>query len=237
MSHYRNWSKVKYVKDFDLDGSNIRRYGGGASPAPYQAPPAPPSAAQSAADYAAAQPQIYQTQLEYMPKYAAMSKMINEQMYPQTAGLQENLAGQSLSMMNDKPPDWMKKDWESGMRAQLGENVASPIGADAYSTGLMRFNEDYRSQGRNLALSLAGRQQLVQGPSYAESMGGYNIGQSMANQASMYNAGLGYSANVMSSMNSLAGNNYAAQMGLYSNLGSSFFQSSARYKKNVKLWV
>jgi hypothetical protein len=242
MSHYRNWSKVKFTPDFK-DGEGMRRWGGGDQPS-YNPPPAP-TAVQSAQDYAAAMPSIYATQLEYQPKFAMMSDAINKQLNPITAGLQENLAGQSLDMISQGAPQRLQDEWASNMRAQLGSNVSSPIGADAYSTGLMNYQEQYRNQGRNMALALAGRQQLVQAPTITEAMGGYSP-QSVMN----YNQ-QGYGTN-MSGLNyaaGLAANNYQAQQqaqnslygGLASGLGSigggMIAMSSQRYKKNIKLWA
>jgi len=233
MSHYRQWSKVRYTPEFK-DGEGLRRWGGGDQPS-YAPPPAPaqPTVGQSAADYAASMPQIYQTQLEYQPKFAAMSKAIGESLYPTTAGLQENLAGQSVNMMNQAPPDWMKNEYSSNMRAQLGENVSSPIGADAYSTGLMRFNEDYRNQGRQLALSLAGRQQLVQAPSMTEAMGGYNPQSVMNFNQQGYGTAAGMASSMYGSANSLAASNYSAQMGLYGSLASGAASGYGNYMRGV----
>jgi len=161
--------------------------GGGDSPPAPAPPPPPPTATQSAAEYAAAMPQIYETQLEYMPKFAMMSKAIAEQTYPLTSALQESLAGQAArGMVGEGVPDWMRKEYLSGVRAQLGEQAAAPIGAATVSRGLMQQAEDWRRYYRQLGLSLAGRQQLVQPPSYREATGGFTPASVMQQQAATY---------------------------------------------------
>jgi hypothetical protein len=217
MSHYRQFKAegIGYsAYKASFDGSGVKRWGG-PEPAAYQPPPAPPTATENAAEYAAAMPTIYKTQLEYQPQFAAMSQALAQQMNPKTFALQENMAGQATDMMSAGAPQKLQDEWASNMRAQLGSNVSSPIGADAYSTGLMNYQEQYKNQGRQLGLSLAGRQQLIQPPQIAEAMGGYNVGQQMGIGAQQYGAGLGYSSSIMNSQNALAGANYGAQMGLY----------------------
>lgn len=140
-------------------------------------PAAPPTASQSAAEYAAALPTILKAQLDYQPKfdeaqyqsaatlapkYAQLLDAVNRQYYPQTAGLQETLAGQAMQGATaTQIPDYMRKQYVDTMNAQLGTNANAPIGADYVSRGLINQAEGYRQYYQNLGLSLAGRQPLT----------------------------------------------------------------------------
>lgn len=147
--------------------------------------PAAPTAGQSAAEYAAALPKILQAQLQYQPQfnqadyesfaklapmYTAVYDQINKQYYPNTYGLQEQLASQAAQGSTAELPSWMKKQYQDQFNAQLGTNVNSPIGADYVSRGLIGQAEQYRNYYQNLGLSVAGRQPLTtaqyQSPSF-----------------------------------------------------------------------
>lgn len=137
---------------------------------------APPTASQSAAEYAAALPTILQAQLKYQPQfdqaqydsaarlgpqYAGLLDQINKQYNPQTAALQETLAGQAMQGATaTQIPDYMRKQYQDTVNAQLGTNANAPIGADYVSRGLINQAEGYRQYYQNLGLSLAGRQPL-----------------------------------------------------------------------------
>ena len=136
-------------------------------------------------------PRIYGMQTQFMPQMAQQQKSIMEQLYPQTAGLQENLAGQATQGMQSSVPTWMQDQWQSNMNAQLGSNAGSPIGADYMSRGLMQQQQDWKQYYQQMAMSLAGRQPLAS-PSL-DYMSNFNPSQ------------------VMSSMNQ----NYGTQAGLY----------------------
>lgn len=139
--------------------------------------PAPPTAGQSAAEYAAALPSILQAQLQYQPQfdqaqldsftklapqYTAAYDAINKQYYPNTYGLQEQLAKTAAEASNaTQIPDWMAQQYRDQRNAQLGTNVNSPIGADYISRGLIDQAQQYRQYYQNMGLSLAGRQPLT----------------------------------------------------------------------------
>lgn len=138
---------------------------------------APPTAAQSAAEYAAALPTILKAQLDFQPQfdqaqfdsaaklgpqYAQLLDSVNKQFNPNTAALQETLAGQALQGSTaTQIPDYMKQQYLNQVNAQLGNNVNAPIGADYVSRGLINQAEGYRQYYQNLGLSLAGRQPLA----------------------------------------------------------------------------
>lgn len=155
--------------------------------------PAAPTAGQSAAEYAAALPTILQAQLQYQPQfdqanyesfaklapqYTAAYDAISKQYYPNTYGLQEQLAKTASEASNaTEIPDWMAQQYRNNVNAQLGTNVNAPIGADYVSRGLIDQAQQYRQYYQNLGLSLAGRQPLTS-PQYQQS--GFNVADQFA---------------------------------------------------------
>lgn len=182
-------------------------FGGGSTKIESPTPPAAPTATQSAADWAAALPSIYQTQIqyepqllqqqlamqnayaqpllqqyltgqqqygtemarqqwelqkEYAPQLAQQQYDITNQLYPQTAGLQEQLASQAQTGMAGGVPDWQRQQYLSDIRANLGTNIGSPIGAEYTSRGLLQQQQDWQRYYQNLGLSVTGRQPLTQ---------------------------------------------------------------------------
>lgn len=143
----------------------------------YNPSPAPaPTPAQSAADYAAALPAIYKAQLEYQPQfdaqqlasaqnlspaYTKLYNDINKQLYPETYGLQEQLAKIASEGSMGQIPSWMKNQYQSDLSAQLGTNANAGIGADYVSRGLLDQQQRYNQYYQNLGLSVAGRQPLT----------------------------------------------------------------------------
>jgi len=163
--------------------------GGGGPDVTYEAAPAPapaPTLGATMGEYAAAMPQMYQTQLEYMPKFAQMAQGIAQEAYPETAKLQESLASQAAAGMEEDVPDWMREEYLSGIRANLGTNIGSPIGAEYTSRAMMAQKQDLQNYYRQLGLTVAGRQQLTQAPSYSEMYGGFTPGGAMGYGASTY---------------------------------------------------
>lgn len=167
--------------------------------------PAAPTAGQSAAEYAAALPAILQAQVQYQPQFAqadyesfaklapqytAVYDQINKQYYPNTYGLQEQLAKTASEASNaTEIPDWMAQQYRNNVNAQLGSNVNAPIGADYVSRGLIDQAQQYRQYYQNLGLSLAGRQPLTstqyQQPSFNPAQG---FAQNYNTQTSGYGA-------------------------------------------------
>jgi len=150
-------------------------------------PPPQPTTAEAMQAYAENLPAIYQTQLEYLPKFAELSKGISEQLYPQTAAIQEQLAQEALqqAQAGEVPPE-IQQEYLSNLRANLGTNIGSPIAADYTSRQMLNLQQDWRNYYRNLALTLAGRQQLVQSPSYQTMYGGFSPNSVMQYKAATY---------------------------------------------------
>lgn len=141
-----------------------------------QAPAPQPSTAEAIKAWVDAMPQVFETQMEYAPKqaeseialaekyalpYGQAMKTAQEGLYPYTSQIQEKLAQQSLLGSEAKTvPDWAKEQYLSDLRANMGTNVGSGVGADYTSRGLLALGEDWRRYNQNLGLSLAGRQPL-----------------------------------------------------------------------------
>lgn len=183
---------------------------GGSSKEPQQ--PIQPTAQQSAADYNTMLESQWQNQLKYSPLEAAQQvqlaqqyalpygqamKTAQEAMYPGTTAIQENLAGQAISGMNQQAPDWMRQEYLSNLRGNLGTNVGSPIAADYASRGLMQMNEDWNRYYQNLGLSVTNRQPLTQAqtPQTTNQMGLINPGQVMGMNQANYGTAAGIYGN------------------------------------------
>lgn len=146
-------------------------------------PPAQPTATASLAEYIQNLPQLYDVESQYQPKYAQLEKSINEQLYPYTSGLQEQLAQQASEGVKSGVPDWAQKQYISDVNARLGTNVNSRIGADYASRGLLSQTMDWQNYYRNLGLSLANRQQLASPQSLTST---FNPGSIMGMNTSTY---------------------------------------------------
>ncbi|KYK25701.1 hypothetical protein AYK26_07735 [Euryarchaeota archaeon SM23-78] len=148
------------------------------------------SSAEAIREWVSSLPQVYETQMQYAPQEAAQQVQLAQQyalpmgqamqqamtgMYPETTALQEQLAQQAQAGMQAGVPDWMREQYLSNVRAQLGEQVGAGIGADYISRGLLQLNQDWQDYYRNLGLSVSGRQPLAQPtmPAYSNYMQGY----------------------------------------------------------------
>ena len=171
--------------------------GGGSTTQVIQPTPAPaPSTAEAIQEYVKSLPALYAAQLQYAPQEAAQQvqlaqqyaaplaeayKQANETLYPGTSSLQEQLASQAQQGSSGQVPSWMRDQYQSDLKAQLGTNASSGIGADYVSRGLLQQQQQYQQYYQNLGLSLAGRQPLAQAqsPGYTNQLGNYNPGQAL----------------------------------------------------------
>jgi hypothetical protein len=154
------------------------------------------------ADYVNSYPQLAELQMKYDPMLAANAKATNEQLYPETAGLQEQIAGQAKTALSQGVPDWYQANVADTLKSQMGRNlVYNPQAQEQYGVATQQANMEYGNYWRNLALSAAGRQPLATGnnqiansytPQNALAFNSSNYGT----QAGMYNAGVQGSANV-----------------------------------------
>lgn len=125
-------------------------------------PPTPPTAGGSLQEYIDLSPQLFETEQKYQPQYAQLAQQIQQQLYPQTSALGEQLAGQAAQGMGEQMPQEYQDMYSNQYKALLGENVKSTIGADYYSTGMLEQQKNWQDYYRNLGLTMSGRQPLVQ---------------------------------------------------------------------------
>jgi len=150
-------------------------------------PPPQPSTAEAIREWAETLPVVYETQLQYLPRFATLAQAISEQLYPKTAAIQETLAREALQQAQaGEVPESIREQYLSNLRANLGTNIGSPIGAEYTSRQLLNLQQDWRNYYRNLALSLAEKQQLVQPPSFQTMTGGFTPAGVMGYRASTY---------------------------------------------------
>ncbi|MCP3681325.1 MAG: hypothetical protein GY861_01420 [bacterium] len=142
---------------------------------------------------------------------------INAGVNPNTAALQEHLAGQALERSQGDMPDWMKDQYRSEFNANLGTNAGSPMGADYMSRGMIGQQKGYQDYYRNLGLSLASRQPLAQAqsPQTTNYMQGFTPQAVMGSNAQNYGTAAGLYGNIYGA--NQASNQSMNQM--YSQLG------------------
>jgi len=230
-------------------------------------PPPQPSTADATQAWADSLPQVYQTQMEYAPlqaaqqvalaqQYAApMGKAMFEaqqQMFPETTALQEQLAGQASQGMEAGVPDWMREQYQENMRAQLGPNALAGSGADYMSRGLLQQGQDWQNYYRNLGLSVAGRQPLAQPqtPGTTDYMSNFTptanmnyMGNTYGNYSNAYSSMYGANAQLQGSQNQMMGQMVGGALGGAGSWLGGLAQaapaaaSSLRFKKNIKTWA
>lgn len=193
---------------------NMNVFGGGTTKIEQPAAPAAPTVTSSLQDYITNYPQLFQLMQQYAPQEAQMNvdltkqyagdmgmalKTAQEAAYPEETKINNLLNAQVQEGMGSEIPQWMQDQYRSNMNAQLGNNVASPIGADYMSRGLLQQNQDWKQYYTNLGLSITGRQPVYQAntPSYTNQLGNYtptsvmNYNQGIyGTQAGMYNSQL-----------------------------------------------
>lgn len=178
--------------------------GGGETTNVYQpTPEKAPSVGQQMNEYVESLPALYEAQMKYDPliaqqqlemmqqyggQYGEAMRGINEALYPETAGLQEQMAGQATERMEAGVPQEQQDAYIDQLRSNLGTNVGSGIGADYTSRGMLQQQQEYQDYYRNLGLSLAGRQPLAQGqqPGTTGYMQQYQPGQALDYGANTY---------------------------------------------------
>jgi hypothetical protein len=178
----------------------------------YTPTPAPaPTTAQSMQDWVANNPAVLAEQMRssevqaqnYMDLYNQYALPIaqadynaNAALYPETAKLQETMAGQAAEgMTSTDMPDWMKKNMQSDYNANLGTNAGSPIGADYVSRGMQEQLFNQQKYYRDLGLSLAGRQPLSSAQSPNTSSGATDYTSTFTPGSVMNYTQQGYASN------------------------------------------
>jgi len=171
----------------------------------YVQAPAAPSVNDTMQQYVQSLPALYQAQMQYEPQmqqmnldmlqqfgtqYGQAQKAVNDAMYPETSALQEQIAQKASTGMNEQMPAWAQDAYKSGVNANLGTNVGSPMGADYASRGMMEQQKGWNDYYTNLGLSAAGRQPLAQGGTTPQTnyMQQYQPAQAMNYNANTYSS-------------------------------------------------
>jgi len=174
-------------------------------PQPAYQVPQPPTAAQNMQDYITNYPKLFALQQEYDPKLAQQQldlleefgpqydQIINEQqkaISPYTYGLTEQLAKIASEGMAGGPNQQFQRQYLDQLRAEVGPNAGSGIGADYVSRGFNQQNEDFKRYYQNLGTSLIGRMPLTAGttPQFQQAGGQYGCGDFATNQQLGYNS-------------------------------------------------
>ena len=219
--------------------------------------PAAPTTTSSIEDWVKNYPAVFALQQQYAPQEAQMQvdlanqyagqygtamKTAQEAMYPnETAFTQEALA-KAQEGMNGQVPDWQRQQYLSDVRANLGTNAGSGIGADYTSRGLLQQNQDWQKYYTDLGLSIAGKQPIATATTPTTSN---YLSQFSPNSVMGYNAqNYGNYGSLYGSMYNTNSQNSIAQAGLTQNYMKMGMQgvggmmiSSIRYKKNIELWA
>lgn len=162
---------------------------------------------------------------QYGPQYAASMKRMEEQLYPYSTGLQEGLAKIASERLTGALPKELQDLYRENLRAEIGPNAGSGIGADYLSRGLVQGQEDYNRYYQNLGASLTGRIPVtapgqVQ-PRYTPE--GLTMNQQLAAGAQGYGSYVGalssiYSSQVAAAGQRSGGGGIGAALGLASNI-------------------
>ena len=219
---------------------------GGTSTQIIQPTPAPaPSTAEAIQEYVKSLPAIFEAQLKYAPQEAQQQVELAQQyavplaqayqsaqetLYPGTSALQEQLAGQAQAGITGGVPQSLADQYRSDLKAQLGENTKSGIGADYVSRNLMNQQQQYQQYYQNLGLSLSGRQPLVnpQTPGFTNQLGNYNAGQALGYQSSNYGVFTGASRPIVT-QNQAGTPNWALGLNAGGNLLQTFSGSGSGF--------
>jgi len=201
-------------------------------------PPKAPTAVQTATDFASAMPVYYKTALEFEPQIAQMQQGIQQQLYPYTAGLQEQLAQQAQQGMSAGMPEIYRGQVSDAIKSQFGRNaVYNPIGQQQYGIGMADAERNWQQYYQNMGLSLAGRQPLTQPnnmmQSYTPAANMNYASTNYGNYSNLY--GSMYPTNQKQQQAVMENTQAYAKMGT-SLVGGMMAASSNRYKKNIKLW-
>lgn len=185
---------------------------GGEEGTPAPQAPTPQSYGSTIQDYIQNYPQLFELMQKYGPQEATMQKNINETLYPQTAGLQENLATQATQGMNQSTPEWYNQNVRDTLKSQFGRNlVYNPQAQEQYGLATNQAKEDWRRYYQSLGTTLSGKQPLA---TYSNNI----TSQYSPNQATQY-----------------AANTYGTQAGIYGNQ-LSYNAQMQPYTMSNQLW-
>ena len=225
-------------------------------------PPAAPTVAQSMKDYIENYPALWQMQMQYAPQEAQMQvdlakqyaqpmgealKTSQEAMYPTETAITQQAGEQALAgMQSQELPDWAKQKYLDEMRANLGTNAGSGIGADYTSRNLLEQGKNWQDYYRNLGLSISGKQPIysAQPVGYTNQMTGYTPqtvfgynAQNYGNYANAYSSMYGANAQLAGTKYNSMMNLIGTGIGTAGNVMGAMAGSSKRFKRNITLWA
>lgn len=166
-------------------------------------PPQAPTQTSSLSEYIANYPRLVELQGQYAPVEAQQQldmlrqygtpmaeqyKSINEALYPETAGLQENLSAQARIGMEEGLSPQEREQYRNTYSSELGTNAGSPIGADYMSANMMNAEQQRKDYYRNLAITQSGKQPLASGsmPTYNQISSGYSPSSALGYSSGIY---------------------------------------------------
>lgn len=183
-----------------------------------------------------------QQQLELMQQFslpmAQAFKDVQAALYPETQSLQEQMAQQSATGMEQGLTDQERRQYADYFKSNLGTNAGSGIGASYFADNMVQADQRRKDYYRDLGLSLAGRQPLSQpqSPQYSNYMAGFTPNSVMGYNSQNYNA---YSRAYSNMYNTNAQMKQQQNAMLYdAGMGAlgGFAMSSKRFKRNIKRW-
>jgi hypothetical protein len=152
--------------------------------------PTAPSYSSSIQDYIQNYPELFQLQQQYAPQIAAMQKKTQEQLYPNQAGLGEQLGGIASQGMTTEASDWYTQNTRDQLKSTFGRNlVFNPRAQEQYGVSTQQAAEDWKRYYQNMGMSLAGKQ-----PQYGAETGitqSYQPAQALSYNQNMYNTQAG----------------------------------------------
>lgn len=185
------------------------------APQPVVSVPQAPTMGQNIQEYIKYYPELFELQQKYSPQeaqldlelmqdygpqYADYLAQEQQRLTPYTYGLQEQLAQMASENAGGQLPPALQNAYLDQYRAEIGQNVGSPIGADYVSNNLARTAEDYRRNYQNLGLSLLGRtpssSYAPSTPQFENPIGGFGFGDLAKINAQNYGTYVGGLTNV-----------------------------------------
>jgi hypothetical protein len=177
----------------------------------------------------------------YALPLAQAYKQANDVMNPETAGLQEQLASQSMAGMQTGMTAPEAEQYRSDLAGQLGTNVGSGVGADYMSRNMLLANQQRGDYWRNLGLSVAGRQPLTTAQpvnslnymqNYTPTANANFVGQGYGNYSNAYSSMYNANANATASKNAMMGQMAGGAMGAAGSMGGAMILASSRELKD-----
>jgi len=165
--------------------------------------PKVPTYQEQISSYIDSVPQLAEAQLKAIQQYGGQTALAQQQAYasvsPNQAALPEELAGIARQgMTGDLPPE-LQEQYLSNIRANLGSNAGSQIGATALAREMYNVGESRRNNYMNIAAQLAGRTPTFEAQKYDTSLSAGNsltAQQNLTSQAmNLYNSQMTANAN------------------------------------------